>query len=187
MKKTSKRGRSRKSEKTGRVPKNPRGSYVPLAEQELMCAEYQLGGKPNTIQKIAKRFGRDKDTVSRIVKSEEQQERARKIGESFFRNTAEAAARRVYQEVTDVNSDHGAQLAMQLLERWNIIPPQLTGQHVLSQQLSPAQQLPKEERVKNVVMRLTEMTMERGEVHGMDLPELEQLKDGKEEGVMISR
>jgi predicted transcriptional regulator len=152
-----------------------------------MCAEYQLGGKPNTIQKIAKKFGRDKNTVSKIVKSEEQQERARKIGELFFRNTAEAAARRVYQEVTDVNSDHGAQIAMQLLERWNIIPPQVTREHILRERMQPAQQLPENERVRNIVMRLTEIAMERGEVYGMDLPELEALKDGKEEAVMISR
>lgn len=152
-----------------------------------MRAEYELGGKPNTIQKIAQRFGRDKDTVSRIVKSEEQQERARKIGESFFRNTAEAAARRVYQEITNVNSDDGARIAMQLLERWGIIPPQLTRQHVLSQQMQPVQQLPANERVRNIVMRLTEIAMERGEVYGMDLPEFEVLKGGKEEDVVIPR
>ena len=154
MKKALKRGRSQKSAKFRKVPRKARGSYISAVEQELMCIAYNNGGKDNTIGKIAKRFGRNRDTVAKIVKSETQVERARKIGETFFLNTAEAAAVRVHSEVMNPLSKAGMEAAMTLLERRGIIPPQATQQDILSQQAAAAQILPREERVRNLVMRL---------------------------------
>lgn len=156
---------------------------MPVAEQVRMCAEYMQGGPDNSIQKICKRFGRDAMTVSKIVKSETMEEIAQEMRQAILKNEAEGIVERIHYEVATKKSKAGAWIAMDLAERIGAIPPKVryTAGGVASRffgeppiDLKPVSE---DERVKRIVQELTEITMERGKIFGMPMPELDELKE----------
>lgn len=168
-----------KSNKPKRNQTKRHGHYVSMAEQTRMCQEYLLGGSDNSITKIAKRFGRDIMTVSRIVQSEEMEEIALRMKKAILANSSEKIVERIDYEVATKKSKAGAWIAMDLAERIGAIPPKISRSMMWGAgRMAPSSvEKPEDEQVKDWIMKLTEVTMERGRVFGMPMPELDEFKD----------
>jgi hypothetical protein len=194
---TSARVVSGKKQKYGKVRRSPAksyGTYVGIAEQLRMCEQYVAGGPDNSIRKIAKRFKRNEDTVSKIVKSETMDAIADNCRRSLILNSAERIVERLNHELNK-NSEHGAHVALELADRLGIAP-KLNRSSILDEYLrkmreragqsSPVEkELPEEDRVARIVRELTEVTLERGRVFGMPMPEIDEFKH-EEEPIEVS-
>lgn len=171
------KGKNQKSHKVRRSKSRRRGSYVPMAEQVRMCEEYLQGGPDNSITKISIRFNRDIATVSKIVKSEEMEEYAKKMRAAILTNSAEKIVERIDYEVATKKSKAGAWIAMELAERIGAIPPKV--RHGFAGRFDSRQpidvKLSEEDRVSDIVRKCTEIVMERGKIFGMPLPEIEEV------------
>lgn len=144
-----------------------------------MCQEYLQGGPNNSIRKIAQRFNRDWETVSRIVRSEEMEEIAKKMKKAILANTAEKIVERIDYEVGTKKTKDGAWIAMDLAERLGAIPPKIQRTATVAQMHTTVEEVAEasDERVKAWVQKLTEITMERGRIFGMPMPELDEVRD----------
>jgi hypothetical protein len=182
------KGKGPNSSKAGRNPAKSRGgTYVGIAEQIRMCEQYVAGGPNNSIRKIAKRFKRDEATVAKIVKSETMEQMAESCKKSLIMNAAEKIVERLDYELSKKDSVNGAHVALELADRLGIAP-RLNRSGILEEYLRkmreragqsapPERQLPEDVRVAAIVSRLTEMTLERGRLFGMPMPELDEVKD----------
>lgn len=158
-----------------------RGFNIPLTERLKIAAAFMQGGPDNTPPKLAKRFGRGVETVYAIIYSPAVQEIGKAMEQKLIETSAEAVADRINYEVKTRKSKAGAWIAMELAERWGAIPPKIK-QVLFPQGQPPAiEVVPEEKRVEGWVKKLTEITMERGRIFGMPMPELEEEEAVKEE------
>lgn len=169
--------------------------YIPVAEQVRMCEDYLQGGPKNSIREIAKRFHRDDETVARVVKSETMEELGEKLFKSVLANTAEKIVERIDYEVATKSSKAGAYIAMDLAERIGAIPPKITrslaagmfGRVPIQPNGNGNGEKADDEGVSYWVKKLTEVTMERGKIFGMPMPELDELEKEDEVEIPLHR
>lgn len=178
----------RKTTKVGRSQPRCR-KYVrfniPYGEVARIQKEWLEGtGDENTITALAKKYGRSRDTVSAIVHCPEMKDVAVGLLKKLVLGSADKIADRIEYELGNKKSDKGADIAMDLLERWGVLPPRIRIVAVPGNLQRDATQgfravdpdKQEDSRVKDLVMKLTEVTMERGRIFGMPMPELEEFE-----------
>ena len=160
------------SAKVRRSPKKSarkRGSYLPYPEQVAILCAYAQGGPENTMVKLAAKFHRDKDTISAVVDSD--------LGKQLLEAAAQASKNFLRDEILPIagpvlkkgllNKKLGPQLAFDLLDRFQVIPPKMTQQQVAALH---AWNNKKDEspdvRVARVVGAMTQVIMETRSAYG---------------------
>lgn len=157
-----------------------RGFTIPLTERIRIASAWLEGGPDNSPPKLAARFNRGLETIYAIINAPAVTEVGKAMESKLVELAAEDVVERIHYEVKTKKSKAGAWIAMELAERWGGIAPKISRSMMLGGRLSPQQgqqEKPEEEQVKDWVMKLTEVTMERGRVFGMPMPELEEFKD----------
>lgn len=129
---------------------------------------------------LGKKYGISRLTVSAIVHCPEMEKISEQMQKKLLVMMSDNILDRIELEVLNPLSDKGADIAMDLAERWGAIPPRIKVSHGFGrgQETSvPVDDKPgsEEKRIKNWVQLLTEVTMERGKVFGMPMPELDEL------------
>lgn len=172
----AKRSRA-KSGKAGQRRRHKPGLYVPITEQFRICEDYLKGGPDNSIRKLALKYRRAEETIAKIVHSEEMSIIVEKVKQRLSHSISEQIADRIQHEVADHDTKDGAWIAMDLAERLGLIPPKIEKEPPLSQAglVIPERESTREERVEDIVMALTRITLERAKVFGMPMPELDEM------------
>ena len=146
-----------------------------------MLEDYLKGGRKNSLKKIAERYGRGIQTVSAIVKSVSTEKMIEECKESLIKLTAEAVVERLLNEVKSQKSKDGAWVAMDLAEKLGIVPGKIIRTQGIMEEAVSGKLIAngEETRVKRWVEKLTEVTMERGRIFGMPMPEIRDVLDEK--------
>jgi hypothetical protein len=158
---------------------------VPLLEQHRIKKEFlESTGDDGTITAIARKFKRNRETVSAIIHAPDMKLYAEELGKKLLRTTADEVADRIAYEIKNRKSETGARIAMELAERWGAIPPkvsQIAARVALNGDSGVVQEeyhsLPQDERRNYWIKRLSEVTVERQELFGMPMPHLDAIRE----------
>jgi hypothetical protein len=150
--------------------KAPR-TIVPPPQSQRIMQRFVAG---QSIREISRQEGKARETVTKIVRSDEMSAFVRQMRESFYGLGVDAldAVRHSLCQKKD------GQLGYKLLTDIGIIPPSEERQSLSV--VSPSPEKGRDERVTELVRRLTEGARERARIFGMPMPENETVVDSQD-------
>jgi hypothetical protein len=153
------------------IPATISGTYVPAPQSQRILLRY-AGGE--SIRSIAREEGRDRATVTKLVRSEQMGEYVQNMKERFI--GLGSAAMDALEHALVVEKD--SRLAYQVLRDIGVIP---SG----DQRILPANQEPmSDSRVHEVMTKMASIAIERNRVFGTPTPDVERAEQEIEEELL---